>query len=52
MGSDPVSFMENLLLYYYGNKSLLDNRKMDLQKARIFSILFCFIDDLRAISVT
>ena len=39
-----------LFLYYYENKWLLDTKKRDLQKARLFSNLFCFIDDLCAIN--
>ena len=42
-------FLAHLFLYYYENKWLLDTKKIDLQKARLFINLFT--DDLCAINV-
>ena len=50
MGSDPAPFMANLFLYYFENKWLQDTKKRDLQKARMFSNTFRFIDDLCALN--
>ena len=50
MGSDPAPFMANLFLYFYENKWLLELKKKDLHKARLFSNTFRFIDDLCTIN--
>ena len=50
MGSDPAPFIANLFLYYYENKWLLDTKKRDLLKARLFSNATRFIGDLCAIN--
>ena len=42
--------MFNLFLYNYENKWLFDTKERDLQEARLFSNLFCFVDDLCAIN--
>ena len=50
VSSDPAPFfLADLFLYYYENKWLLDTKKIDLQKARLFINLFT--DDLCAINV-
>ena len=50
VSSDPAPFfLAHLFLYYYENKWLLDTKKIDLQKARLFINLFT--DDLCAINV-
>ena len=50
MGSDPAPFMANLFLYFYENKWLQSTKKQDLIKARKFSNVFRFIDDLCAVN--
>lgn len=45
MCSDPAPFTENLFLYYFDNKELLDTKKQHLRKARLFSNEFRFVDD-------
>ena len=50
MGSDPAPFMANLFLYFYENKWLESTKKHSLYKARKFSNVFRFIDDLCAIN--
>ena len=40
MGSYPVPFKRKLFFYYYERKWLLQTKKWDLQKARIFFQLF------------
>ena len=50
MGFDPAHFLAKLFLHYYENKWVLDTKKRDLRKARLFSNTFCFIDDLCAIN--
>ena len=43
--------MINLFLYNYEYKWLLDTKERDIQKKmRLFSYLFCFLDDLFAIN--
>ena len=51
MGPNPVCFLENLFLYYYDyheSEWLLDTKKKEEEKARFFSNLFHFIDNLCA----
>ena len=51
MGPNPVRFLENLFLYYYDyheSERLLDTKKKEEEKARFFSTLFHFIDNLCA----
>ena len=50
MGSDSVPFLANLVLYYHERKLLLQTKEQYLQKARIFSNIFSFINGLRAFS--
>ena len=50
MGSDPAPFMANLFLYFYESKWLESTKKHNLIKARKFSNVFRFIDDLCAIN--
>ena len=50
MGSDPAPFMANLFLYFYESKWLESTNKHNLIKARKFSNVFRFIDDLCAIN--
>ena len=52
MGSDPAPFMANLFLYHYERKWLLKFSKKDLRKARTFSNIFRYIDDLCSINNT
>ena len=49
-GYDPASFMENLFLYYYEKKRLLDAKNRDLRKTCLFSNTIRFIDNLCAIN--
>ena len=47
MGSDPAPLMASLFLYYCTKGSaFFRQKKRDLQKTRIFSVIFRFIDDL------
>ena len=48
MGSDPAPFMANLFLYYYENKWINKLKKSDIGRARRYSNIFRFIDDLSA----
>ena len=48
-GSEPATFMVNLLLYLQVNKWLLDAKKKNLHKVFFYGNLFHFIDDLRAV---
>ena len=50
MGSDPAPFMANLFLYFYERKWVLNTKKSNLRKARLFGNTFRFIDDLIAIN--
>ena len=50
MGSDPAPFFANLFLYFYESKYLRMLQRSDLRKARRFSNVFRFIDDLIAIN--
>ena len=50
MGSDPAPFMANLFLFYYENKYLMHLKKINIPRARRFSNIFRFIDDLNAIN--
>jgi len=50
MGSDPAPFMANLFLHHFEKKWLHNTKKRDLQKARMFSNTFRFIDDLCALN--
>ena len=50
MGSDPAPFFANLFLYFYENRWIRQLKKQDIQKARRFSNIFRFIDDLVAIN--
>ena len=43
-------FMASLFLYYFGNKWLLNTKKRDLRRVRLFGNLFCFLDNLWAIN--
>ena len=45
-----LSFMTSLFLYYFRNKWILKTKTKDLQKACLFSNLFCFLDDLWAVN--
>jgi len=46
MGSDPAPFFANLFLYYYESKWIRNLQRNDLSRARKFSSIFRFIDDL------
>ena len=46
MGSDLSHFMVNLFLYCYDRKYLLQTKKRNMRKVRIFSNIFRFINDL------
>ena len=50
MGSDPAPFFANLFLYFYESKWLRKLQRSDLRRARRFSNIFRFIDDLIAIN--
>lgn len=50
MGSDPSPFMANLFLFYYESKFLKELTKTDNRKARLFSSVFRYLDDLIAIN--
>ena len=50
IGSDTAPFMENLFLYYYGNKLLLHTKNGDLRKALRFSYTFRSTDNFCAIN--
>ena len=50
MGFDLSLFMVNLFLHHYEDKCLLDTKKGDLHKARLFNDMFGFIDNLCSIS--
>ena len=46
MGFDPAPFFANLFLYYYESKWVKDLQRHDITRARRFSLIFRFIDDL------
>ena len=50
MGSDPAPFMANLFLFYYENKFIKSLKVSNTAKARKFSYVFRFIDDLNSIN--
>ena len=50
MGSDPAPFFANLFLYYYENQWVDKIKKVDINRARKYSKIFRFIDDLGAIN--
>ena len=50
MGSDPAPFMANLFLYFYENKFILEIKKTDIARAKRFSYVFRFIDDLNSLN--
>ena len=50
MGSDPAPFFANLFLYFYENKWIRNLQCSNLTKARKFSTVFRFIDDLLAMN--
>ena len=50
MGSDPAPFFANLFLYFYENKWIRNLQRSNLTKARKFSTVFRFIDDLLAMN--
>ena len=50
MGSDPAPFMANLFLYFYENKFILEIKKIDIARAKRFSYVFRFIDDLNSLN--
>ena len=50
MGSDPAPFMANLFLFYYENKFMKNLKVSNIAKARRFSYIYRFIDDLNSIN--
>lgn len=46
MGSGPAPFLANLFLYYYENKWITKIDKANFERARCFSNIFRFINDL------
>lgn len=50
MGSDPAPFFANLFLYFYESKWIRNLQRHDLHRARKFSLIFRFIDDLLTIN--
>ena len=50
MGSDPAPFMANLFLFYYENKFMKSLKVSNIAKARRFSYIYRFIDDLNSIN--
>ena len=49
MGSDPVSFFVNLLLFYYKNRCIKKEKGYDIRGATRLASFFSFIDDLTAL---
>lgn len=49
MQSDPVSFFDNLFLYHY-KKRWIRFKGTDLKHAWQFANVFCFTDDLAALT--
>ena len=50
MGSDPAPFFANLFLFYYEAEWIKSMKNMNYSKAKKFSHVFRFIDDLLAIN--
>ena len=50
MGSDPAPFMANLFLFYYEDKFMKSLKFSNIARARRFSYIYRFIDDLNSIN--
>ena len=50
MGSDPAPFMANIFLFYYEDKFMISLKFSNIARARRFSYIYRFIDDLNSIN--